>query len=352
MGVPLVHGAADITPDWLTAALETATNGAVVEGVEASPIGTGQVATTLHLALTFASGQGPSTLVAKVPSDAEASRVAAAMVRTYEIEAAFFNELAKSLEGRIPTSLHAHHDLESGAYCVLLEEVANAKAGDQMVGLSIEEAAAAIDEMALIHASRWNDASLAELPWLARSSPEGIAGTAGIIEAVQPGFAEAFADRLDAEVLELVGRLGGRHEAIMLDRPGPHTVAHGDFRADNLLLGAGRVAVLDWQTVTLGPGWSDLSYFIGGSLNTATRRTAERELVERYVAGLEAKGVSLGIDEPFTEYRRYAFSGLVMAIAASQLVAKTERGDEMFATMANRHGRQALDHDSESLIRA
>ena len=34
------------------------------------------------------------------------------------------------------------------------------------------------------------------------------------------------------------------------------------------------------------------------------------------------------------QYRRYAFGGLIMAIVASFLVRRTERGDEMFITMA------------------
>lgn len=350
MGIPPITGAGDLTADWLTLALAGATGNAVVASVNSSPIGTGQVATTVRLEITYASGEGPSSLVAKLPSQSEASRTAAAMVRTYEIEAAFFNELAASLEGRIPRCLHAHHVPETGAYCVLLEEVVGAYAGDQMAGLGVEDAAAAVDEMALIHASRWDDPALRELPWLARSSPEGLSGTAGIIEAVQPGFIAGFADRLEPEVLALVERLTGRHGAILSSRPGPHTVAHGDFRADNLLLGAGRAAVVDWQTVTLGPGWGDLAYLLGGSLTPELREVHERDLVERYVTGLEAKGVTLGVDDPFTEYRRYAFGGLVMAIAASQLVEQTERGDTMFAAMANRHGIQALALGSESLI--
>ena len=52
----------------------------------------------------------------------------------------------------------------------------------------------------------------------------------------------------------------------------------------------------------------------------------------------------------WTQYRRYSFGGLIMAIVASFLVQRTDRGDEMFITMAVRHARQALDLDSESLI--
>jgi hypothetical protein len=40
-----------------------------------------------------------------------------------------------------------------------------------------------------------------------------------------------------------------------------------------------------------------------------------------------------------------------MAIVASMLVKQTERGDLMFAAMANRHGQQMIDLETLSLYR-
>ena len=39
-----------------------------------------------------------------------------------------------------------------------------------------------------------------------------------------------------------------------------------------------------------------------------------------------------------------------MAVVASQIVGASERSEAMFAAMATRHTRHALDLDSESLI--
>jgi hypothetical protein len=39
-----------------------------------------------------------------------------------------------------------------------------------------------------------------------------------------------------------------------------------------------------------------------------------------------------------------------MAVAASNLVERTDRGDQMFLTMASRHARHALDLDAVSAI--
>ena len=149
-----------------------------------------------------------------------------------------------------------------------------------------------------------------------------------------------------ALVDRLVPRLGG----YLRQRPQPWTVVHGDFRADNLLFGGGRVVVVDWQTVGLGPGASDLSYLLGASLTPDARREHEGDLVDRYVDGLVAQGVAIDRDGVWQQYRRYSFGGLIMAIVASALVRRTERGDEMFVTMAERHAHQALDLDAETLI--
>jgi type IV secretory pathway TrbD component len=44
------------------------------------------------------------------------------------------------------------------------------------------------------------------------------------------------------------------------------------------------------------------------------------------------------------------FGGLIMAIAASMLVQRTARGDDMFMTMAGRHGHHALDLEAADLL--
>ncbi|HMC69768.1 MAG TPA: hypothetical protein VKJ07_11495 [Mycobacteriales bacterium] len=110
------------------------------------------------------------------------------------------------------------------------------------------------------------------------------------------------------------------------------------------------VAVVDWQTVTHGPGIADLSYFIGAGLLLEERRAHEDALVREYHAGVGAAGVDIAWDDCWEQYRRYTFAGLVMAVAASMLVEQTARGDDMFMAMANRHGRHALDLDAEALI--
>jgi len=144
-----------------------------------------------------------------------------------------------------------------------------------------------------------------------------------------------------------------------LPRTLPHqdrnTIVHGDYRLDNILFDRSRsalaCAVVDWQTPGHGNGIADLAYFIGAGLLPAERRAHEWELVDRYVAGIERYGHKVDRDWVERHYRREAISGAVMAVVASQIVGRTERGDEMFVAMARRHARHALDVDALGALR-
>ncbi len=335
----------DLTAEWLTCAL-----GTEVTAVERQQIGTGQIADSVRLSITNGDGTQQS-LVAKVTSADESSRRAALMTRTYEKEVGFYGDLAASLPVRTPRCYWTGFDADAAAYAVLLEDLAPAEQGDQMRGCSIAEAGLAVDELALLHGATWNATNLEGRSWLDRGTGTTDPASGGLVQMLLDGFLERYEARLPTDVVELAQRVVPQL-AKGTPLPGPHALTHGDFRNDNLMFGGtdGRVCVLDWQTPGIGNPVSDLSYFLGGSLLVEDRREHERSLLDRYRAGLSEQGVELSEDECWTAYRRYAFSGLNMAIIASMLVGRTDRGDDMFMAMAERAGRHALDLDSEALV--
>lgn len=342
----------DLSAAWLTAALAPHGMGTVV-AVSATAIGTGQVADSVRLALTWdPPDSGPQTLVAKVTAADETSRAAAAATQTYEVEVGFYSDLAEALPIRSPRCYHAAFDAETLGYVVLLEDLAPAEPGDQLTGCSPARAQAALDEIAELHAPRWGDPSLNDLAWLARHSDNYPDELAVLVMLMLPGFVERYGPRLSPEVVDLAKRFVPRVASYIRAQEPPFTIVHGDFRVDNLLFGRERVCVVDWQTVTLGPGLSDVSYLLGASLPTDVRRAEEEQLVRSYHERVTALGVKLEWDRCWADYRRYAFGGLIMAIIASMIVGRTDRGDDMFVTMAERHGLHTLDLGSEALIPA
>jgi hypothetical protein len=342
-----------LTAGYLTGALAAHLEGGAVTAVRAEPVGTGQVADSFRLHLAYdGPAQLPPTMVAKVPAAAAASRGAARAFRTYEIEASFYAEVAADLPVALPVCYFAAYDPEPDEYVVLLEDLAPAEPGDQLTGISADEAAAAIEELAALHAAGWGSDRLAALPWLNRNTPDSAALLASVVTQLYPGFRERFTGRVESGTLPLIdafvplapGYLGG------IGEDQPRTLVHGDFRADNLLFGGPRPFVLDWQTCSYGAAAGDLAYFLASSLLVPDRQRHEEDLVRAYHDALTAGGVGLSWGECWSGYRRSAFGGIVMDIVAAMVVEQTERGDQMFAAMASRHARHAIDLDALDLL--
>jgi aminoglycoside phosphotransferase (APT) family kinase protein len=131
---------------------------------------------------------------------------------------------------------------------------------------------------------------------------------------------------------------------------------HSDYRLDNMLFAAGRadrpLTVVDWQTVQLGVGPSDVAYFLGSAFEPELRRSCERDLLLRYHRALvEDYGVSgYPFDQCWHDYVRSSYASLLMAVYASMMVGRTDRGDAMFMAMANRSAQMAADLDAPAVI--
>ncbi len=326
----------DVTPAFLARVL-----GRPVNAFESQAVGTGQMADSVR----YSMDDGTSVVI-KFASADDTSRATGTSLHSYEIEVRFYQEVASTVGIRTPQCYHAAVEPDTGWFTLVLEDLAPAIQGDQMAGCSVDQAALALEELVKLHAPRWGDDSLTKLPWLHRV--ESSAGMPLLLNALLAGFVDRYQDRLEPDHLELSQRVVASLPNLMAQRSQPITVTHGDYRLDNMLWGtpAGGppLAVVDWQTCTTGPALTDASYFIGAGLQIEDRRKHEEDLVREYHRGLVAAGVDgYGWDECWDDYRRFSFGGLIMAIAASMLVVRTDRGDDMFMTMASRHSTQALD---------
>ncbi|MBL7491654.1 phosphotransferase [Frankia sp. AgB1.9] len=350
---PLVSDPRDVTAGWLTDVLAQAgalTDGARVTGFEATAIGTGAVGSTLRYQLRYAEDTGvaggPATVVAKFASSEEQSRATGVLTLTYEREVAFYQQIAQTVDVSQPRCYYAAIEPGTANVVVVLADLAPAVPGDQLLGCDADDAALAVTEAARLHGPRWGDPTLLEKRWLTARSPVAISE---VYRAVWDGFVDRFRASIEPEVITQGEALGAGIEAWQEHRPAQLTVTHGDFRIDNMMFeGAGaqrRVTIVDWQTPKLGAGAGDVAYLIGGSLPVEQRRPRERDLVRRYHQALAQYGVTDGypFEDCWEDYRRYSWTGLITAVVAGMLVSRTDRGDAMFATLANRHA--AHTHD-------
>ncbi len=358
---PLVADPDLVTPQWLTHVLRHA--GAIdaateVSSFEASAIGTGQVGANVRYALSYdrAGPDGPATVVCKFSSRDEASAAVGVAVLTYETEVAFYRDLAHTVDISRPRCHFA--EIRSGTADVVLvmEDIAPAEQGDQIAGCTVPQASLAVEEAARLHGPRWGDPTLADLPWLDRGDTS--AAIAGVLGAIWEGFAERYRAMLDPVTLEAGPQLAALAPQLLPRGSSPRTPVHSDYRLDNMLFatdgGARPLTVVDWQTVQLGVGPSDVAYFLGSAFEPERRRSCERDLLVRYHRALvEDYGVSgYPFDQCWRDYVRSSYGSLLMAVYASMMVGRTGRGDAMFMAMANRSAQMAADLDAPAVIKA
>jgi hypothetical protein len=355
----LISTAEQLTPDWLTVALRFAAiiDSNRITGVHSRTIGNGKIGTNLLLELEYEQSEAgiPGSLVAKLPAIDPLARQAGVAYGLYWREVRFYREIAATVGDCVPRTVFADISDNRQDFCLLFEDLSPAIGGDQLLGCTLNQAADVMGAAADLHGPRWGDISLNDRAWLSREALIP-AYTKNYQTMVNP-FCERYAETLPGDILEVARRFGAHiQNYFALQRP-PWTIAHGDFRLDNMLFSARGgtlpVAVLDWQTATLGPGVTDVSYFLGAGLLTESRRQHEESLLRRYHERLLAHGVrDYRWPACWQDYRRYAPQGLIQAVCAAMQTIRTERSDQLFTAMAERHGRQMLDLGTLDLLNA
>lgn len=338
----LIRTPDEITAAWLSVVLGT-------DGVEVGDvtrIGTGQMSQSFRVAYT--DGGEERSVVVKLASDDATSRATGVGLGAYLREVSFYRNLAGRIGGPLPQCHLAEYDAAEGWFTLVLEDIAGATQGDQIAGCTVEEARAALIELARVHAPVLGDLALGASDWLNQPNPLN----QGLVTQLLPGFLERYAGRIAPEHVAVCERFVPSIDGWVADAQPPLGLVHGDYRLDNLLFAPdGSCTVVDWQTVSWGPAMADASYFLGGGLQVEDRRAHEEELLRAYHDELVRLGVrDLSWEDCFREYRRQAFGGVLMAIAASMLVVRTDRGDDMFMTTLARHCQQVLDLDALELL--
>ena len=356
---PLLRHAADATPEWLTGVLAAnglLQDGAEVTSYETAPIGTGQMADTTRFTLHYDQpGGGPPSVVGKFASANEQSRGTGLALRAYEIEVRFYREVASRIGTRLPAVYAAEIEPETGWFTLLMEDVAGARQGDQIAACAPDVAVAVLEGMAGLHAPCWESPELARLEWLNRNTPESVEFLGAMVSSLLPGFLERYEGQLTPEHQDVCRVYAENVPAYVSLRTGPRTAAHGDFRLDNFLFEPNdpEPVVVDWQTAVWAGAAFDVAYFVGGCLTTEDRRAHQDDLLAHYHDTLCRLGVrDYPLDQLRADVRVESFAGILMAIVASMVVERTDRGDLMFLTSTMRHAQHAIDEDAPALLLA
>jgi len=347
----------DISANWITAALQRDGLSGVVSEVSSKPIGTGQMADSFRINLGFASVDAshdmPQSVVVKMQAEDELSRQAGAG-GAYSSEMRFYTELASTVSIRTPHCYFAIGPDDEGRFALVLEDMAPAEQGDQLLGCDFESARSAVINLAGLHGPRWCDPTLVDV--VPYRSAEETAFLASVVAESTAGFIAHYGDRVDAEDVLVLQAFAPKCGKWLVDNRDRFAPVHGDYRLDNLLFGKSddggvEVSAVDWQTLDLGLPGRDLGYFLGNSLLPGDRRASEKELVSAYYNALLGHGVEdYSLEQCFDDYRYGQFQGLMITVLAAVGLAHTERGDDMFMAMSSRACEAIRDLDSLALL--
>ena len=339
---PVVEDPAAATPAWISEALARGGAAARVSAVSHERIGTGQIGACYRLHLTH-DGAAPDTLVLKTAAGDAEQR--AKVQGAYRAEVGFYEIFAQITRVSTPRCYYAARAEDGLGFSLLLQDAAPAVAGRQEQGCTLDQAVAAIRNLADLHGPLWNSPALEKAAWTATDAA-GASRMAQMHVLAVEHVIERYRDDLPATEVEALRAAAPFTAAWLQDASGPRVLLHGDYRLDNLLFGPdGGVMAVDWQTACLGRPGRDVAYFLATVFDRETRRTHEAELLKAYHDQLMIYGVAdYSLEDCRADYRRGVLQASFITTTGC-MVATGERSaasDAMFLSMARRAA-QALE---------
>ena len=324
----------------------------MVKGFTARNVGTGQIGESVRFALDYvrAGDDAPASLVGKFPASGDESRATGVRLGNYIREVRFYQQLAPKALIHTPRCYFTDVDEATSEFVLMMEDLAPAEQGDQLAGVSLDQARLAVIEAAKLHASHWDDAGLDELPWVSNSKAAPTsAANSDSVGLLWQGFKQRYDSRLLPHWIEAGERLTARFGDLAAQHHGPRCLTHNDYRPDNMMFASAKgghpLTVLDWQSFAYGAGPTDVAYFLAGALPPEVRRAHEPELLELYHATLTGLGVSgYGMADLRRHYGEGGYLLFLTAFFAAMIVTQTERGDEMFLRMLGGAADHMRDH--------
>lgn len=344
------RNSAAVQAGWLDAVLRK--NGMLtnrkVTGVTAADVGTGVgiMGEVARFSIEYDTpGIGaPATIVGKFPTADPTNLEVARALYFYPREIAFYTKLAQYSPIRTPRLLHAELDMSDHSFVLLLEDLRDVTHGDQITGLSPAQAEAAVTALGRLHGAWWGKVDAAGMETLFDfANPDyGVAVQAGyqsFLGSALDNAGDCFS-RYTKKVAQGLAPVAAR--AVKQVSSSWRTLLHGDYRADNLMFGAGLgqdgVAALDWQISGKGGALYDVAYLICNSMPLAYHQKAEKDLLHRYHDTLLQSGVhGFTFEDCWNAYRFAVLCGLFVAIyTTGGMDVGNERGLHAMRAIARR----------------
>ena len=278
----------------------------------------------------------------KRPSRSLVARAFVAVPRLSRAEVKFYTELRDQVPIATPRCYGASQ-VRCG-FIVILEDLVDAGATlrNSTDTLSTDEAASLLASLADLHRQWWGRTG--SHPWLAKNPRREL--MLGAL--LSPSLCRLGLWRVGSAIPETLHQpiaryARNRRSAQEAMSAGPTTLIHNDCHPGNQFVTAGgRPGLVDWQLCREGPWARDVAYLLATSLETDTRRTAERDLLAGYLRQLGS--VAPDFDEAWLAYRRnvvYAVEAMLVTAAVGVMMPKSTS-----LVLVSRTAKAAADLDS------
>lgn len=313
--LPIPAEVDELTPAWFSRVLDCDVS--AVEVLDAHSGTTGRA----RVRLTSA-GAVPETLFVKLQPFAADQRELIRQVGLGVAEARVYANIGGELPVRVPRLWHSAFDAASGAFVMVLEDLAAsgcrfpATDDDDILAVT----ASTVEELAKLHAA-YRDR---ELSWLRTAEGMRRKPNDPKLAARRTMFIKLALEKFGAEMPSAFRRLADLYierseDVVTLFGQGEHTLIHGDSHIGNLFVDNGRTGFYDWAVVSRGPGIRDFAYFMGNSVPTELRRAEQDNLLNLYRRTLESLGATVDDATAREQYRLFSVYSWIAAASTAAM---------------------------------
>ena len=298
----------EITPEWLTSVLRE--NGAISNAdVETLVLekfdGQGNWSEVRRLVPEYSKPEpdAPRSIIVKIGLQSEAiiqdPALRHELAVVYEHEARFYQDIAADCGLNTPRHYFSAYDKETAEAIYLLGDIGHLREVDRADGCSLDDGRAVLLSLANMHRTSWESEQLVRQPWLRNY------GTNASPQMVQQWFEQrinTFFELAGDSVPKGLESIARKFLPKLIDVAAeivtaPVTLSHGDLQLSNMYFDdsldiENRIVVFDWQSAGLVRCSEDVSIFMSGSFDVASRREYEQQLLSEYHSRLLDGGVA------------------------------------------------------------
>ncbi len=318
--------------------------------------GVGLMSSIARARLTLASSDQPTVIVKCVARTDNAALSKG--LNFYRNEVNFYRHLAAQTPIPIPRGLYAAVDEKTQDFLLVLEDLGDATAGDQLITCTPEQMLVAFRRAAELHGRFWGRAS--EFDWLLyQIDMRSILFRRDAIfrPGVQPAM-DRFPEQFSGNRADTVRRITEQYIDLFLNALGGEpTIVHGDYRTDNLFLvevdGRDDIIAFDWQNTMGGNGTHDIAYFCSQSADADVQADTTMDALRLYHDTLIEAGVQgYSFDECLERYRYNLLVTMITPIAISGTLDQgNERGVALGRKLLERSFAALEAMDCEALLK-